>query len=131
MRTESGRPDFPADQLGKFAAGEEQPFHHTFVQVPARRRHAGATVGRMQHLHRGEDAHGGTVDPRQGLTSSVGQGLLRPQHAIGAFAITDAGEAALERAEIVGGIGVVVDGLNNMERRGLATGHGVGFRGCT
>ncbi|KAG1387236.1 hypothetical protein G6F59_016495 [Rhizopus arrhizus] len=86
----------------------------------------------MQHLHRGEDAHGGTVDPRQGLTSSVGQGLLRPQHAIGAFAITDAGEAALERAEIVGGIGVVVDGLNNGVRgKGVGLFHGVGFRGCT
>jgi len=70
------------------------------------------------------------VDPRQGLPSSVGLDLLRPQHAIGAFAITDEREAALERADIGGGSGVVVDGINIVERRVLAVGHGVGFLGC-
>ena len=126
----SGRPNFAAHQFRQFAAGEEQAFDHALIQVAAGRGHGLAAVGRMQHLRRREDGHGRTVDPRQGLSAAVGQILFWPEHAIGAFAIPDTGEAALEGADIGGGVFIVVDGINNMERWVLARGHGVGFRGC-
>ncbi|WP_165835688.1 hypothetical protein [Stenotrophomonas sp. SPM] len=85
----------------------------------------------MQHLHRGQHGHGGTINPGQRLPAALGKVLFRPQHSIRAFTIADALEAALEGAEIGGGIVVVVGGIIDGEGRVLAYGHGVGFRGCT
>ncbi len=95
------------------------------------RGHRLAATGRVQHLHRGQDGDGRAVNARQGLAAAFGQILFRPEHAIGTFAITDAPEAALEGAQFVGRVGVVVDGVIDGERRSFAGGHGVGFRGCT